>query len=507
MKLSSKHTGFGIDLWGPTLRSPEGFRYILTVLDLFSGYVRFLPIFNASAGETAWRLDSLFSHIGYPLFILSDRGTNFNSELFHSFCKIKNINYFHTGSYSPWEMGRVERRHQDLNLAFKALSDKSLWYKVIPQAAAQSINNLPSSVTGVSPAMVEYGETPRGAVDIALYAGNPIPEPSARQATAEGKRGSRLQISHHISALREAAKIYRVLAQRNADDSRQKSIHRKNKSAKTKRHIQVGSKVIVFKPVNRKNLPKKSLIHWQRGFVVTKCISKNLFEVRHLDTHVSRLTSGNNLRLDPTPMAPALTAPSVNHQQKTEIQRQPTLPPTNPSTDKTEPPVRAPSPHRRSSRKWTPSRKSLQGFALLTQAIVRPSPSLFDQVNAPLTAKPGDLLALGTHNEYDFGEHRFTLATYVGTDFHNDEIIFVEYLGLASRIKPWTFQKAWVNRDTNELILDEHRPPRRNFVRWTGVHHTEEVLSFSPSLELEDGRLSTQSLRRLGDWKPVSLSC
>ena len=36
MKIDSPHQAYGLDVWGPTVKSPEGYRYVLTLVDLFS---------------------------------------------------------------------------------------------------------------------------------------------------------------------------------------------------------------------------------------------------------------------------------------------------------------------------------------------------------------------------------------------------------------------------------------------------------------------------------------
>ena len=121
MKISAPHQGYGLDIWGPTVKSPEGYRYLLTIVDLFHGYVRFLPTRTKGAYEIiSCCLNQVWWHSGLPVFILTDDDTAWRSELVTEFCKAANVETWRTAPYSAWELGRVERRHQDVNLAMKS---------------------------------------------------------------------------------------------------------------------------------------------------------------------------------------------------------------------------------------------------------------------------------------------------------------------------------------------------------------------------------------------------
>ena len=61
----------------------------------------------------------LFDHIicvhGCPLQILTDRGTNFESELFQDLCKLMSIDKIRTTSYQPSTNGGIERFHATMH--------------------------------------------------------------------------------------------------------------------------------------------------------------------------------------------------------------------------------------------------------------------------------------------------------------------------------------------------------------------------------------------------------
>ena len=133
------------------MKSPEGYRYVLTLVDLFHGYVRFFPLRTKSSAEIlSTALNFCWWHVGLPQFILTDFDVAFRSELSKQFCRAAKVEAWHTAPYSAWELGRVERRHQDLNLAMKALEDKTSWPHHLPDSVAFAFNTLRSTVTRLS---------------------------------------------------------------------------------------------------------------------------------------------------------------------------------------------------------------------------------------------------------------------------------------------------------------------------------------------------------------------
>ena len=101
----------GMDFLRPTNPpSPNGNRFIMVITDYFSKWVEAVALPNQKAKTTA---DCLFNHIvqrhGPPLAIVSDRGSNFTSKLFRSFCKTLNIEQRLTTAYNSASNGETER--------------------------------------------------------------------------------------------------------------------------------------------------------------------------------------------------------------------------------------------------------------------------------------------------------------------------------------------------------------------------------------------------------------
>ena len=123
------------DYIGP-LPSSQGYRYCLTVIDVYSRYPFVFPVKSLETSVLCECFRKIFALCGYPDSILSDRGTNFESEQFQSFCKERGIRKQRTTSYNPKGNSICERFNKTFKskifqaLAWKCL-DKSRWTSCI----------------------------------------------------------------------------------------------------------------------------------------------------------------------------------------------------------------------------------------------------------------------------------------------------------------------------------------------------------------------------------------
>ena len=98
----------GIDVTGPHPTSAKGNVYVLTVIDHFTKWVEMFPMKNQEAATVAKILvDRVFCVHGCPLQILSDRGPNFESNLFQELCSRLAIDKIRTTAYQPSTNGGI----------------------------------------------------------------------------------------------------------------------------------------------------------------------------------------------------------------------------------------------------------------------------------------------------------------------------------------------------------------------------------------------------------------
>lgn len=105
-----------IDLIGPynddngKLLSDAGYRYILTVIDLYSNYTVAFPLFTKNASELGENLFRTFCRHGFPLQRISDNGGGeFTAKLSGLIYYMYGYIHITNRPYNPHANGKCER--------------------------------------------------------------------------------------------------------------------------------------------------------------------------------------------------------------------------------------------------------------------------------------------------------------------------------------------------------------------------------------------------------------
>ena len=169
----------GVDITGPHPISSKGNVYILTMIDHFTKWVEMFPMRNQEASTIARLLvDRVFCTHGCPMQILTDRGQNFESELFQEICKHMSIDKIRTTAYKPSTNGNIERFHATLNgLLAKWVSENQRdWDEKLP-AIAFAYRTSVQETTGFTPFYLIFGREARIPAD--LVYGTQVPSDSS----------------------------------------------------------------------------------------------------------------------------------------------------------------------------------------------------------------------------------------------------------------------------------------------------------------------------------------
>jgi transposase InsO family protein len=95
-------------------------RYILTVVDYFSGYIWARSMNNNLAATIVNRLNNICTTAPptgsntYPTVFQSDNGAEFNNATVAAWMTAQNIQHIFTQSYSPKSNGKVERKNREI---------------------------------------------------------------------------------------------------------------------------------------------------------------------------------------------------------------------------------------------------------------------------------------------------------------------------------------------------------------------------------------------------------
>ena len=101
-----------IDLIGPIMpRSLQGNRYLLTLIDFTTGFPEAVILKEIDSISVAEALIQIFARVGIPKEILSDRGTQFTSQLMKELHRLLGVKPLFTTPYHAMANGRCERLH------------------------------------------------------------------------------------------------------------------------------------------------------------------------------------------------------------------------------------------------------------------------------------------------------------------------------------------------------------------------------------------------------------
>jgi len=119
-----------IDLVGP-LPPSQGHRYLFTVVDRYTRWMEVLIVPDITAESVARALHlEWIARYGVPDTVVTDRGRQFESRLFHSMAATFGIQLRRTTAHHPACNGMVERLHRTLKAALMAHDNES-WFMAL----------------------------------------------------------------------------------------------------------------------------------------------------------------------------------------------------------------------------------------------------------------------------------------------------------------------------------------------------------------------------------------
>ncbi|KAM7284397.1 uncharacterized protein ISCGN_001491 [Ixodes scapularis] len=243
-----------IDIVGPIQPpSKHGNRYILTLMDYATRYPEAVALPSIETERVAEALVEMFSRFGVPNEVLSDRGTNFTSDLMKEVARLLSIRQLHTTPYHPMANGMVEKFNGTLKLMLKRMcAEKPRDWDRYLAPLLFAYREVPQASLGFSPFELLYGRHVRGPLAILkeLWTNHHLDE---EEKTTY----------HHVFDLRnrleETCKLaHEELAKAGARYA--KMYNRKTKE----RFFQPGNKVLILLPTDKNKL----LLQWKGPFEV-----------------------------------------------------------------------------------------------------------------------------------------------------------------------------------------------------------------------------------------------
>jgi len=131
----------------------RGYKYILTVVDLFSKMTWALPLKNKEGETVAKAFDKLLATLPKVSTVRSDRGSEFQAQPFKNVLKKHKVKQIFSLPYKPQSNGQVERQNKTLkrliNMTIKSTGDID-WVKQLP-TITKNYNNAVNDTTDKTP--------------------------------------------------------------------------------------------------------------------------------------------------------------------------------------------------------------------------------------------------------------------------------------------------------------------------------------------------------------------
>lgn len=246
--VSKPFSQIAIDIVGPLPKCTDTEnRFILTVLDLCTHYPEAIALKRHTAKDVAQALITVFSRFGFPDEVISDLGTDFQSELMQIFMHEFNIKQIRTSPYHPMANGACERWNSTMKTMLSAVCDKykDNWDVVLPWVLF-AYREVPVATLGCSPFELLYGRSVSG--PLALLKASWINDVDINLA--------KQNVIDFITDTREKIKQAVDLANTVAQQERIKAKTWYDKKARFKNY-EVGDEVLILLPMVHKPLQAK----------------------------------------------------------------------------------------------------------------------------------------------------------------------------------------------------------------------------------------------------------
>jgi hypothetical protein len=185
-----------LDITGPLRPCKSGERFILGIVDYFTKFPQLIPLHNTDSKTVA---KALFQHwiciFGAPLVIHTDRGTDFESNLFHELCAINGISKTKTAPFYPKSDGLIERLFSTVkDMIFATTQDTSMDWKESLPIICMGLRSSIQRTTKVAPYEVLFGQRMR----TPLCWQYPIPDEHIQKSSRSSKIAERQMVSEYI---------------------------------------------------------------------------------------------------------------------------------------------------------------------------------------------------------------------------------------------------------------------------------------------------------------------
>ncbi|XP_050046366.1 uncharacterized protein [Dermacentor andersoni] len=236
-------------------RNYKGNRYILTMVDFATRYPDAVALPSTESRTVAEGLVEMFSRVGLPREIVSDRGSYFMSAVMKEFSRLLSIKQLPTTPYHPNANGLVERFNGTLKRALGRMCQErpKCWDRYLGPLLF-AYREVPQSSIGYSPFELLYGRYVRGPMAV------------LKELWTNPRLDNDMKSSYeYIMKLRQRLERTCAIAMQELTKAKQQQKTYYDRKAKM-RELNPGDKVLVLLPGERNKL----ILMWKGPFNVVE---------------------------------------------------------------------------------------------------------------------------------------------------------------------------------------------------------------------------------------------
>lgn len=298
-----------MDLLGPL----KNHSFILTVIDHFSRHLELYNLHQITANAVTKAFLSYISTHGKPNIALTDKGSQFTSDLFHAICKKIKIHIKHTTVCNPQANGLSERINTQIKTAINTMLSEGYDAYTAMKIHQSIYNSTTHPATQYTPNFVHFA---RELNDIYSHYKN----------QSDWKI---LDTTHDIFELTKILDEVYTTTYLNNETTRQE-VYKRSREDRSFQKLKVNDKVLV-------KFPKVFKKENQGPFIIQKIISPAIVQIKSIENeHASPLYIHTNKLIHLDERKEHLI-PSSNNDPSTSIQNPDSIPDNDPSTSTQKP--------------------------------------------------------------------------------------------------------------------------------------------------------------------------
>ncbi|CAF1052565.1 unnamed protein product [Brachionus calyciflorus] len=298
-----------MDIVGPLPITSNGNKYILVVCCHFSKFVVLFALADQQAETVANSLLEFILVFGLFTNVLTDQGTNFQSELMKKLYELLDIYQLKTSAYHPQCNGITERFNRTLKTMLSCFSNENQnnWDQLIKKLAF-AYNSSVHNATNYTPYELMFGRKPKLPIDLVIRSPEPIVSVDElaenselsidQEVLVEPPNPDQSLVDRYVCQIKEHLNEVFKHVEQTQDLKLNKAQWLYNRNIKPHTYVE-GDLVLKNVVTVKTGLSKKLSQKWEGPYVIVKRINEQNYQIKQANNHIKsrcRVVHHNRLK-------------------------------------------------------------------------------------------------------------------------------------------------------------------------------------------------------------------